>query len=260
MAARLVMLGAGGGLGAVGVSAMRQGQPQISAPASRAIDTAVTAVTVGAVAVDAASVAKRSGQAVGAGLARARRVADGSGRAAKAAAQVTRLANGRFAQAAAQAVNSKSLALVSRVALPLLAARGVYNAVQGYQRGGVQGAAVGLADTVLAGRVSAAIDGYRANGLAGAVDGATFHAAGLTKGAAPPTVAEMRPKSNAPVVHAAYLNAGAATRAQAAQTTGASRPVATLQASDGMTAGYQRVDPRSGRTVTVKGYQTPGKT
>lgn len=59
----------------------------------------------------------------------------------------------------------------------------------------------------------------------------------------------------------AYLNDAAKAKAQAAPQPaapgGAARPGAV--GPDGMTAGYMRIDPRTGKTVQVKGYRTPGR-
>jgi len=59
----------------------------------------------------------------------------------------------------------------------------------------------------------------------------------------------------------AYLNDAAKAKAQAAPQPaapgGAAQPGAV--GPDGMTAGYIRIDPRTGKTVQVKGYRTPGR-
>lgn len=61
----------------------------------------------------------------------------------------------------------------------------------------------------------------------------------------------------------AYLNDSAAAKAMrpaaAAPAAGAGRAAAVPPRSDGTTAGYQRVDPRSGSVVTVKSYSTPDR-
>lgn len=59
---------------------------------------------------------------------------------------------------------------------------------------------------------------------------------------------------------AAYLNDGAKAKAQRAPSPGGPTRSASpaLAGPDGMTAGYMRVDPRTGKTVQVKGYRTPG--
>lgn len=59
----------------------------------------------------------------------------------------------------------------------------------------------------------------------------------------------------------AYLNNGAAAKAAAGHTPPSAAPVASNGApmSDGTTNAYQRLDPRSGRQITVKEYRTPKK-
>lgn len=119
-------------------------------------------------------------------------------------------------------------ALTRAVPIVAVAAAG-YEAVQGFKKGGLAGAGTALADF------------------------ATFGAFSFVKDKL----------ASKPAGGGAYLNAAAEAKASAA-------PVATVASSgaptlamparpDGQTAGYMRIDPRTGKTVQVKGYATPKK-
>lgn len=181
----------------------------------------VMATAGGVMAKGAFDIAKASGatnmQALGAGAVAA---------APMAAAAVAPTIIGRAAPDLAKGLSKAALPLLA-LSTAIAAARGGYNAYQnGAGAGGViGGAALGAADSLTFGLASKAVDRV------------------------------------APVAKA-YLNPAAQAKAQKSapgmkeEGRGRSK-AAALPSSDGMTAGYTRVDPRTGRTVRVEGYKTP---
>lgn len=91
-----------------------------------------------------------------------------------AAAATRSLARSTPAVVIDRLITSRSIGRVAALSLPLLAARAAYNALDGGNRDGVKGAAIGFGDTLVAGRVSASVTGYRTDGWRGAVNNALF--------------------------------------------------------------------------------------
>lgn len=147
----------------------------------------------------------------------------------------------------------KAAAMVSKAALPLMALSTGIAAFRGGQAAWSRGeSAAGIA----AGAAMGAADSLTF-GLASAVrDRLTGRTAGPDQAAAPAAMqADMAASGHA----GAYINDAA--KVKAASPSGPTRVAATAAApsSDGMTAGYTRTDPRTGQTVTVKEYRTPGR-
>ena len=244
----------------------QQAGKAVVAKAGTVVAAGATASTVndaaaaGGIAVSAASQAK-TGPKLGARIAEKGRTGG-----VRAAQSVAKIAERKSVQGLDRLVSSKAVTNMARLAVPLMAARGVYAGVTGYEKDGIKGAALGVADSLTAGRTSAAIDGYKEGGASGALDNATFNVASTVKravaGNTPASPAAMQPAPGEAPPAKGYLNETAAARAAAPAmvvgTAATPRAAADVPRADGMTAGYQRTDPRSGKTVTVKEYRTPG--
>ncbi len=218
------------------------------------------AATAGATAVGVANQARQA-QAVSK-VAQSRAVAGAV--KGRTAAAILKIAESKSTAKLDRLVSGRVVSGVARLSLPLLIARAAYNGVTGFQKDGIRGAAVGIGDAVAAGRVSASIEGYKSAGVGGVVNALTFGAAGKVAGigVVPRTPAEVQVAATDRPGRA-YLNDAAQAKAAApaviaADLSSGDRPAAETPNSDGVTAGYQRTDARSGKVVTVQQYDTPG--
>ncbi len=143
--------------------------PPEKSKTSRGIDAAVGGATIAAAAYDVKQYSAQAAGAVTGGARNAQKAAKGAGklaaRGASGAAKGLGIANAaaKAAQSPAAAVagkilNSPLVNGLSRVALPILAARAAYNAYQGYQKDGVRGAVLGAADAATFGLASVGFD------------------------------------------------------------------------------------------------------
>lgn len=69
---------------------------------------------------------------------------------------------------------TRAASIAAKFALPVMAAKALFDAGRGYQKDGIRGAILGAGDSVAFGRASAALTGWQQGGAAGAVDGLTF--------------------------------------------------------------------------------------
>ncbi len=158
-------------------------------------------------------------------------------------------------------ISPLAVRVLAKVALPLTAAAAAVNAgVEGYKAyergegiGGIAGAAaLGAADSLTFGLASMAVSRARGAPPAPPVPLPPVEQAAI--GNEHFVAPAAQPKG--------YLNDAAAAKAAKPSITtsaGGGRPAVAPPRSDGMTAGYQRVDPRSGNVVDVKSYATPDR-
>lgn len=145
----------------------------------------------------------------------------------------------------------KAAGAIAKAALPLMAISTGLAAFRGGQAayasgegavGVAKGAAMGAADSLTFGLASAVRDRM------------TGRSAGPDKAAA---VAQVQADMGGTDRQSAYISAAARAKAETAPEIKAAPAAAQAQGPDGMTAGYTRTDPRTGRKVTVAEYRTP---
>lgn len=171
---------------------------------------------------------------------------------ASSAYSQTRAAGG--SQAASVGAGAVAAAPLAAAAVaPTIIGRAAPKLAAGLSKAALPLLALSTAIAAARGGIKAAQEG---KGIGGIVGGAAMGAAdSLTFGLA------SKGSDQVAAVARAYLNDSAEARAHAAPARAAAaasgRPAPTMKSSDGMTAGYTRIDPRTGSIVRVESYKTP---